>query len=293
MKIGKVKKSKQGFSAGLANMGKPAKNQSKKTITIGVIILITTLLIVWVYAMGKKAEETVQVIMLKQNVYKNQIITESMLQPYDMLVGEFEKFSTTNENGVKQRRVFRWDERGQILNSFAAYPLKAGTYAEKRDFIKSRIDNSDNVLYSFPGKDIISLDIASSDLQAFKTFLQPGDRLNITGVYTERQTVTEDDGMGGTTKTTVEVFKTTEVFTDIMIADLLNSSGDSILDIYASYNDKSVWQQAQLDNSQEFKDSTEPKSLLIAVSPEEKERYNYYTTKSNIKFKISLPQRVD
>ena len=75
----------------------------------------------------------------------------------------------------------------------------------------------------------------------------PGDRLNITGVYTERQTVTEDDGMGGTTKTTVEVFKTTEVFTDIMIADLLNSSGDSILDIYASYNDKSVWQQAQLE----------------------------------------------
>ena len=191
MKIGNRRRN-QNPNAGLS--AKPSKNQSKKSLPIIITVIVTALLITWVYSMGRKAEETVQVCMTSQNIYKNQVITESMLQPYDMLKGEFEKFSTVTSSGTKQRRILLWDERSMIINSFAAYPLQANNYCEYRNFIKSRVDNKDNVLYSFPGKEIINLDIGVDDLSAFKTFLQPGDRVNITAMYSQLETVITDDG---------------------------------------------------------------------------------------------------
>lgn len=292
MKLGKGKRPSSSLD-GKMKVGKPTKNQSKKNLYIIAVIVITALLITWVYSMGRKAEETVQVCMTAQNIYKNQVITESMLQPYDMLKGEFEKFATVQSDGTKKRRVILWTERDMILNTFAAYPLQANNYCEYRSFIKSRTDNSDNVLYSFPGKEIVPLDIATDALQAFKTFLQPGDRVNVTAIFAQKENIVEDDGFGGTTTNQVETFRTEPVFSDIMIADLINSSGDSILDIYADYRDKTVYQQAQLDSSQTFKDSVEPKTLLVALTPEEKERYYDYVSKSNVSFKMSLPQRVE
>lgn len=290
MKIGK---NRRGSADGQMKMGKPSKNQSKKNMYIIATVLITALLITWVYSMGRKAEETVQVCMTSQSIYKNQVITESMLQPYDMLKGEFEKFATVQSDGTKKRRIILWNERNMILNTFAAYPLQANNYCEYRSFIKSRVDNSDNVLYSFPGKEIVPLEVGSIELQAFKTFLQPGDRVNVTAIFSQKENVIEDDGLGGTTRTQLETFRTETVFNDILIADLINSSGESILDIYADYRDKTVYQQAQLDSSQTFKDSVEPKTLLVALTPEEKERYYYYLSKSQVEFKMSLPQRVE
>ena len=290
MKIGKGRGGSQNQQL---NVGKPSKNQNKKNMYIIITVLITALLITWVYSMGRKAEETVQVCMTSQSIYKNQVVTESMLQPYDMLKGEFEKFSTVQSDGTKKRRVLLWEERGMIINTFAAYPLQANNYCEYRSFIKSRVDNSDSVLYSFPGKEIVPLEVDSNELQAFKTFLQPGDRVNVTALFSQKEKITEDDGFGGTTTQTVETFRTETVFKDIMIADLINSTGESILDIYADYRDKTVYQQAQLEASQTFQDSVEPKTLLVALSPDELDRYFYYLSKSQVEFRMSLPQRIE
>lgn len=266
----------------------PAINQSKKMGYIIVIGVVTLLLIIWVMYIGAKAERTVEVVMLASNVHKNQMITEDLLKPYDVLLGEYEKYTVVEENGTKKRRLILWEERGKILNSFAAYPLKRDTYAEYRDFVKSRVNNTDTVLYSFPGKEIVPLEISSAEMSAFKTFLKPGDKLNIEGVFEVRQNMGDSYGLEQ-----IEVFKSETVFGGILVADMLNSKGESILDIYSSYRELSVWEQAQLDNSSEFRIKTEPKTLLVALTPDEKERYYYYLSKSNIKFKASMPQRIN
>jgi len=289
----KIKRRRNKLVDNIRGVKGPARNQSKKNFFVLIIVIVTALLILWVYTMGKKAERTVKVVMLDQNIYKNQVINADMLKPYDMIQGEFEKYSVTDKGGQKVRRIILWEEKDKIINSFAAYPLQRDTYAEYRSFIKSRVDNSDTVLYTFPGKEIVPLEIGGGELQAFKTFLQPGDRLNIKAIFTQRDTVVEDDGFGGTTRSQVDTVRTENVFTDIMIADLLNQRGESILDIYESYRDKTVYQQAQLDSSQGFKDSTEPRTLLVALTPEEKDRYYYYLSKNQINFKVSMPQRID
>jgi hypothetical protein len=137
------------------------------------------------------------------------------------------------------------------------------------------------------------LDVNAADMKSFKTFLQPGDRLNIQGIYSESVKVTDKDVYGNDVIKDVDVFKTEVVFRDIMLADLINGDGESILDIYASYNDMTVWEQAQLDASASFVARTTPSTMLVALTNEELERYYFYKAKSNIQFKVSLPQRME
>lgn len=270
---------------------KPSKNQSKKKVVFAILIIITVALIIWVYMLGKKAEQTVSVVMLAEDVYKNEIITEEKLMKYEMLLGEFEKYAVPDDQGGTKRRILLWEEADMILNSFAAYPLQGHTVAMYDNFIKSRVDNSDSVLYSFPGKSITTLDVGQTDLEAYKTFLEPGDRINVTAIYSEQVTAEQDPSAGGVS-VTMDTVRTEIAFKDIMVADLINSKGDSILDIYASYNDRTVYEQAQLDQDDMFKESVTPQSLLVALTEEELDRYYHYISK-DCEFRISLPQRDD
>lgn len=272
---------------------RPNKNNSKKNLLVLGVLVVTLFLIIWVYTMGRKAEETISVVMYSEPIYKNEVITESMLKEYKMLKGEFEKYAVEQTNGSMKRRILTWDERGKLINAFAAYPLQQDTVAMYTDVIKSRIDNSDTVLYSFPGKNIVRFETGSNELNAFKTFLQPGDRINVIAIYKVEEEVYMENEYGELVRNKVETIKQEVAFRDIVLADLLNQQGDSILDIYASYNDKTVYQQAAMDASESFQKSVQPANLLVALTPEEQKAYYSYLSKNEITFKISLPQRVE
>ena len=293
MKVDKQVKKKAMKNGGLQST---QINSGKKYGMLAALALLTVGGIVFVVNIGKKAEETVTVVMVGNNgVYKNQAITMGDIVPYEMLKGEYEKYSVTEQNGVKTRRLILWDERGDLSSNnvqyYAAYPLLPNTLLEKNMLVGTKVDNSDTVLYSFPGKDIVQLDVGTQDLNAFKTFLKPGDKLNIEAIYSEQENVETVDSYGNPTTDKIDVFRTETVFGNIMIADLLNSSGDSVLDIYSNYNSKNVYEQASLDASDDFKTQTTPASLLVALTPAEKEMYYKYLSKDNISFRVSLPQR--
>ena len=76
-----------------------------------------------------------------------------------------------------------------------------------------------------------------------------------------------------------------------MVADLLNSDGESVLDLYAQYQEMTVYRQAQLDNDEGWQKAVLPTTLLVALTPEEESAYYDYLSKNQIKFKMSLPQR--
>lgn len=264
----------------------PNKNHSKKNLMLLGVIAVTGLLIAWVYGMGQKAEDTVSVVMWSEPIYKNETITENQITEYKMLKAEFEKYAITSSDGSKTRRVVRWDEKDILLNNFAAYPLQMNTVAMINDITTSRVDNSDTVLYSFPGKNIVSLDIGEEDLTTFKTFIEPGDRVNITAIYSSQEEIGSDDD-----KETVDTLRQETVFKDIMVADLLNSDGNSVLDLFAQYNDMTTYQQAALDSDDDWQKSIQPATLLVALTPEEETIYYDYLSKSSVQFRMSLPQR--
>ena len=244
--------------------------------------------VVYVSLVGRNASKSVQVAQLKSSVYKNQPITLDMLQPYDMLQAEYDKqiMSTANSDGTVEKRLVAWkDVQGYLSQgAFAAYQLPKESFLDLRTLMTSRVDNSDSVLYSFPGKEVVQLEVNGADLNAFKTFIQPGDKVNIDAIYSE-------DMQSGNDR--VKIYRSEPVFTGIMIADIINSSGASVLDMYAEYNAMSEVDKAALDNDATWKEQTEPSSLLVALTPDEKDSYYKFLNRDTVKFKVSLPQRAD
>lgn len=244
--------------------------------------------VIYVSLVGRNASKSIQVAQLKSSVYKNQPITLDMLQPYDMLQAEYDKqiMSTANSDGTVEKRLVAWkDVQGYLSQgAFAAYQLPKESFLDLRTLMTSRVDNSDSVLYSFPGKEVVQLEVNGADLNAFKTFIQPGDKVNIDAIYSE-------DMQSGNDR--VKIYRSEPVFTGIMIADIINSSGASVLDMYAEYNAMSEVDKAALDNDATWKEQTEPSSLLVALTPDEKDSYYKFLNRDNVKFKVSLPQRAD
>ena len=244
--------------------------------------------VVYVSLVGRNASKSIQVAQLKSSVYKNQPITLDMLQPYDTLQAEYDKqiMSTANSDGTVEKRLVAWkDVQGYLSQgAFAAYQLPKESFLDLRTLMTSRVDNSDSVLYSFPGKEVVQLEVNGADLNAFKTFIQPGDKVNIDAIYSE-------DMQSGNDR--VKIYRSEPVFTGIMIADIINSSGASVLDMYAEYNAMSEVDKAALDNDATWKEQTEPSSLLVALTPDEKDSYYKFLNRDNVKFKVSLPQRAD
>lgn len=270
-----------------------ANNNSKNSLLIVLLIVVIVGLIAWVYTMGKKAEETVPVAMYVNGLAKNKMLTADNLVKYEMTRSEFEKYAVVDDSGTKKLRIVKWEDASKYIGGYAAYTTQPNTPVMVRDLIKSRIDNSDSVLYSYPGKVIVTLDVGDKDLSAFKTFLQPGDRINIEVLYKAEETLEIVDEYGNKTKEKVEVRKYETAFPDITLADLLNDSGESILDIYEMYNNATTYQQAMYDKSTEFQDQVEPKTMLLALTPEEKVQYFDYLSRDEVEFRVTLPQRID
>ena len=279
---------------GKKSSAKPMSNSNKKGGILLAMLFVTICLIAWVVWLGHKAQETIQVAVYSQSLYKNQLITDpqSMFEPYDMLVAEYEKLSVTYENGETRRRIMLWEEVPELKGWYAAYPLMQGDYVQYRSFIGKRTDNTDTVLYNFPGKEVIEFDIDTDLLSTFKSFLEPGDRINVQAVYKDSITELIDDGYGNTKEEEIEVFRTEKAFNGITIADMLNSKNSSVLDLYAYYNNLSTYQQANLDADSSWQTQTTPSKLLMALTPEELDRYYYYKNKE-AQFEVSLPQRTE
>lgn len=273
------------------NIGRPGVNQAGKNSIIIAIIVVVLVLIAFVVYIGSKATSTVDVVMLSTSIHKNQRITDDMLVKYPMIKAEYERYSTTDDEGNVKRRVIKWEDKDVLKEAYAAYPLQANTLALYSSFLKSRTDNSDSALYSFPGKELVKLDISSEDLKSFKTYLQPGDRINVQATYLEQLKTTNTNQYGYESTVKEDIFKTDTVFNDIALADLLNKQGQSILDLYSDYNELSTYEQVQRDNNEDWNKSVEPATLLIALTPEEKETYYYYCAKNSVQFRVSLPQR--
>ena len=267
---------------------KTSLNEGKSLVPVIAVGAGIVGVVVYVSLVGRNASKSIQVAQLKSSVYKNQPITLDMLQPYDMLQAEYDKqiMSTANSDGTVEKRLVAWkDVQGYLSQgAFAAYQLPKESFLDLRTLMTSRVDNSDSVLYSFPGKEVVQLEVNGADLNAFKTFIQPGDKVNIDAIYSE-------DMQSGNDR--VKIYRSEPVFTGIMIADIINSSGASVLDMYAEYNAMSEVDKAALDNDATWQEQTEPSSLLVALTPDEKDSYYKFLNRDNVKFKVSLPQRAD
>lgn len=277
-------------------LAKTNVNSHKKSALIVVCAGIAVASIVWVLSLGKKAEATMDVCMSAKNLYKNEQITDVSSQVKVYTMSQLEYLKYTREGDKEHRRIIPYTEVSNLQGLYMAYYVPIEHVLEYDMFVRSKIENSDTVLYAFPGKEIVSLQLGTGDLTAFKTFLTTGDKINIECTYTENVRVYKDGeeevAYGQREYEDVEQFYTVPVFTNIQIADILNSDGDSILDMQAAYNELTVFEQAAYDKDTSYQKKLEPSTILLALTPQEKRQYYKYLSKGGT-FRMSLPQRTE
>lgn len=246
---------------------------------LGIIVALSVVVIICIMTAISTAEakKTITVCRIKADapMSANAMITEDMIEPYEMYYKEFAQYGTTKfSDGTSRSTIVRWADKDLVVNKrFAAYYMRQGTVlfwdATLRDQTRKN-----SYLYSMDGE---LLNIQMNTTQDFGDMVVPGDTLNIRASYTKRKydLTSEEQYMltGEDNEEGVDVDVVEPLFSEVQVLDMLNSSGESIFDIYYEYISMSKAQQAQKLEDSEFLKSVQPSSILLEVTAEEVEHF--------------------
>lgn len=254
-----------------------ARNRLLGIVTAMSIIVIVCILVAIASAESKK---TITVVRIKQDapVSANAMITESMIEPYEMYYKEFSQYGTMKfSDGSTRSTIIRWADRDLVTGTrYAAYYMRQGTVLFWDATLKDQA-RKNSYLYSMDGE-LLNIDMNTT--QDFGDMVVPGDSLNIRASYIkvdydlpseEKYQLAVSQGVGSTDPVEVEVIE--PLFSEVQVLDMLNSDGESIFDIYYEYTAMSKSQQAAALQNSDFLKSVEPESILLEVTAEEVEHY--------------------
>lgn len=269
-----------------------------KNRVLGIIIALAVVVFIAIITAISAAEnkKTVTVIRIKDDapISSNALITEDMIEAYDMYYKEFEQYGTMSfSDGSKRSIIARWSDRDLIVGSrYAAYYLRQGTVLFWDQTIKQQTKKN-SYLYSMDGE---LLNIRMEPTTDFGDMVVPGDSLNIRVSYNktnydlpseEQYQLSLDQG---SSIETADTQVTELLFSEVQILDMLNAEGASIFDIYFDYISASKQKQAEALASDEFLESIQPTSILIECTAEEADRFMDISAKNPSYLMTLLPR---
>ena len=252
-----------------------------KTRLIGILLSLGLIVFVIVMSIISSAEarKTVTVVKLKDDVSisANSLITEDMIESYEMYYKEYKNYGTMDgfSDGKVRSTIVTWADKDIVVGKrYAAYYMREGTLLFW-DSTLSDQTRKNSYLYSMTGE---LLNIDMNTVADFGDMVVPGDTLNIRATYTTKYyNLPDEEGYmisgGEGYEDGVEVVQTTMLFSEVTILDMLNASGNSIFDIYYDYISATKQEQAALLQDEAFLQSVTPASILLEASPEEVEHY--------------------
>lgn len=258
-----------------------ANNSSRaKNRLIGVFLALGVIIFVTIMTAISTAEnkKTITIVKLKDDVSisANSLITDDMIEAYDMYYKEFKQYGTMKfSDGSTRSTIVRWQDRDLVVGKrYAAYYMRQGTVLFWDSTISDQA-RKNSYLYSMTGE---LLNIQMNTVDDFGDMVVPGDTLNIRAVYTktyynlpeeEDYMLSNGEGYGeGVQMETSEM-----LFSEVTILDMLNSSGNSVFDIYYEYISATKAEQAAMLEDESFLESVQPASILLEVTSEEVEHY--------------------
>ena len=259
-----------------ANNANKARNR-----VVGVIIALLVIVFVSVLTAISAAEnkKTITVVRIKEDtpIAANTMITEDMIQSYDMYYKEYQQYGTMEfSDGTTRSTIVTWEDRDYVIGQrYAAYYMRGNTVLFWDSTIKDQTKKN-SYLYSMNGE---LLNIQMNTINDFGDMVVPGDTLNIRATYSKTnydlsdeevyKLAFENGGNVGQIETTV----VEPLFEEVAILDMLNSAGSSIFDIYYKYISMTKAEQAAALSNPDFLASVAPASILLEVTSEEVEHY--------------------
>lgn len=259
-----------------------ANNQSRaRNRILGIIIALVAVIIITISTAiaSSESRKTIAVVRLKDDISANALITEDMIQVYDMYYKEFEQYGTMEfSDGSTRSTIVTWNMRDKVVGQrYAAYYLRGNTLLFWDSTIKDQT-RKNSYLYSMSGE-LLNIQMTTTD--DFGDMVVPGDSLNIYATYSEtnydlpseEQYKYQVESGTGNGSSGIEQTKTELMFSEVQILDMLNGNGQSIFDIYYEYISKTKAEQQALLEDDSFLENVQPDSILLEVTSEEVERY--------------------
>lgn len=251
-----------------------------KTRVVGVLVALIFIVIV-IVLMGiatSESRQQISVVMLKDNVSANAMITDDMIEEYKMYYNELKNYGVQElSDGTKRQTIVEWKYKDQVVGKrYAAYYLRGGTVLFWDSTVKEQ-SKKNSYLYSMDGE-LLNIQMDTKD---FGDMVVPGDVINVRASYntvdysltSEEQYRLSLQSGERTTMSGVQVSKNELLFSEVAILDMLNSDGASIFDIYYDYISKSKAEQNALLQDDAFLQSVTPSTILLEVTAEEADRF--------------------
>lgn len=257
-------------------------SRSKNRLT-GIIIAACVVVFICIMTAISSAEtkKTITVVRIKSDtpIAANALITDDMLEAYDMYYKEFQQYGTMKfSDGSTRSTIVRWNDKDLVVGKrYGAYYMRGGTVLFWDSTISDQT-RKNSYLYSMSGE---LLNIQMTTTQDFGDMVVPGDTLNVRATYTttiynlptEQEYKLNTSSGGNASSDGVEITKTDSLFSEVTILDMLNASGNSIFDIYYQYIAATKTEQQAMLQDDDFLESVKPASILVECTAEEVEHY--------------------
>lgn len=266
-----------------------ARNSSRaKNRVFGILIALGVIVFVCVLTAISSAEtkKVITVVRVKEDsaIPANSLITESMIEPYDMYYKEFQQYGTMKfSDGTTRSTIIRWSDKDLVVGKrYAAYYIRPLTVIFWDATLKDQT-RKNSYLYSMSGE---LLNIQMNTTDDFGDMVVPGDSLNIRATYEKTdydlpsEEVYKISADAGLNITQASYVVNEPMFSEVQVLDMLNSSGNSIFDIYYQYISMTKPEQQAALNDDNFLQSVTPASILIECTAEEVEHYMSVNAKS-------------
>lgn len=250
---------------------------SQQVLVGFVLALVVIVVMVINLITSMSLRDTVDVLVFKNAVPAEGLITEDNMDKKTMLKAEYEKEGVlTLSDGTQRRQIILYEDRDRLLGNDAAY---ASYYIRENtpvywDALTKETTRSYSYLYEMDGE-LVKLNFSGSE---FGQMIVPGDCVNIRVRYTEdsfelptenEYTSAQEDGVELDTQVTVQKM----LFNNVTILDMLNGNGESIFDKYYKFISLPKAEQTAALQSEDFKAAVQPGQILLCVTEEEADMY--------------------
>lgn len=310
----------------MARKIKPANAVNKGSRLAAIIIMMIGLfgMIGLAYLVTQSQNETVDIIRLSRTLNSGDIISEGDIQSFTILKDSYSTLGTVaNDEGTQYvQSMILWSDREQVIGKYMTTNTRAGSYLSMEDITDTLILRNPWVEEMSADEEIYTLAFNASDVNT--RLLYPGSSLRVRLTFTVpaddadelreeinkadisenitvndvRQSVVLQRGtnysQGSDESSEVAV---SEVIIDrLIITDMLNSSGESIYDLYMALLRLPVSQRKEYlstslndsDIAMAFQSRVSPAYLVLVV---DKQAANFLaefeaTSKASIKYTI-------
>lgn len=251
-----------------------AQNVSNYSRSRNIILLLVSVVVIVIavnIVSSLQLRKTISVVSLNSSVVQGGLITMDNMSELVMTNADYERLGI--DEASKKRQIVLWEEREALVNKYASYYIRRGTPVYL-DSISTDSSKQYSYLYNMDGE-LLKISMSAD---TFGLMLVPGDHINVRAAYSEAiYTLPTENELILQQQTGISpqssVKKQILLFNNVAVLDILNKAGESIYDKYYEVLAMPKSKQAEVLNSEDFRDAVEPAEILLNVTPEEADRY--------------------